>query len=811
MKKYKVTGMSCAACQARVEKAVSKVDGVTSCSVSLLTNTMGVEGDAGDKAVIKAVKDAGYGASVLTDEDTLSLGRDELRKMKVRLISSVIVLLVLMYFSMGHMISLPVPMIFHNKLYLGILEAVLTLVICIINRKFFVSGIRAVFNLSPNMDTLIATGSGAAFIYSMAVLITGEGDYYFESAAMILTLVTVGKTLEQYSKGKTTSALESLTKLAPDTCTIEEDGQEKTISTKDLKAGDTVIVRPGESYPCDGEITEGETSSDESIVTGESMPVDKKTGDMVISAAINLTGYVKVRATRVGHDTTLSQIITMVSEASATKAPVARLADKISGVFVPAVMGVAAVTFAMWMILGKDVGYSLARAISVLVVSCPCALGLATPVAIMVGSGVGAKHGILYKTAGALQEAGNVKIAAIDKTGTVTTGVMKVAEVGPEDGVGREDLIRLAAAAERGSEHPIGKAIAALAEPSEEYVIQSFKALSGSGVEAVVSGHKVHCGNIGLIREVTGLEIPEREQDQGVIYVACDGSFIGSITVADTIREDSSRAVEELRNMGIYTVLLTGDGEQAAREIADRAGVDKVIWKVTPAGKSDVIRQLRAYGKCAMTGDGINDAPALTEADTGVAIGAGTDVAIDSADIVLMNSSLSDLAAAIRLSRRTYRVILQNLFWALFYNVLLIPVAIGAYTGLGITMTPGLGALAMSLSSLFVVTNALRLNLTDIYKAGSGHKRSAISDITVNVTATEKEDTKMTKTMKINGMMCGHCEARVKKVLEAIDGVASAQVSHEKGEALVTLDGDVSDEVLTKAVTDQDYEVVSIG
>ena len=802
MKKYKVTGMSCAACQARVEKAVSGVDGVTSCSVSLLTNSMGVEGTATDEAIIRAVKSAGYGADTYKgDEDSFRQADEALHKMRIRLISSVAILLVLLYFTMGHMmLGFPVPVILHDHLYMGIWQMVLTLLVMVINRRYFTSGLRALINLSPNMDTLIATGSGAAFIYSVAVIVSGSGDYYFESAAMILTLVTVGKTLEQYSKGKTGNALKALMKLAPDECTVIRDGQEKKIRAAELVIDDVVIVRPGESYPCDGIVIEGESSSDEQLVTGESMPVDKKEGDKVISAAINLTGLLKVRATRVGSETTLSQIINMVSEASATKAPVARLADKISAVFVPVVMGIAAVVFAVWMLLGQSLEYSLARAISVLVVSCPCALGLATPVAIMVGSGVGARHGILYKTAGALQETGRIRIAALDKTGTITSGNMTVTEISPAEGIGREEFIRIAASAERGSEHPMGKAVAALTD-NDAAVIKDFKAHAGYGITVTVDGHEVAAGRADFVRRFADVE------DTGNILFAMDGRYIGSMTVEDTIKDDSRAAVEELRNMGIYTVMLTGDSGETARKIASQAGVDRVCARVLPSGKSSVIEQLKKYGRCAMTGDGINDAPALTSADTGIAIGAGSDVAIDSADVVLISGSLRDMAAAVRLSRMTYRNILQNLFWALFYNVLLIPAACGVYASLGITMTPALGACAMSLSSVCVVLNALRLNLSDIYSTRHDHGKTKISEI--NITIEEVQN--MVKTMTIKGMMCGHCEAHVRKALEALPGVESASVSHEKGEAVVTLSSDVSDEILTKAVTEQDSEVISIS
>jgi len=805
MKKYRVTGMSCAACQTRVEKAVSKVDGVLSCSVSLLTNTMGVEGDISDRDIIKAVKDAGYGASVLDDDDSLPSGADELKKMKIRLALSVVLLLVLMYFSMGHMMAgFPIPAILHDPVYMGILQCILTIAIMVINRKFFISGIKALMHLSPNMDTLIATGSGAAFIYSVAVMVTGgNGHYYFESASMILTLVTVGKTLEQYSKGKTTSALESLMKLSPETCTVLRDGEEMTIQTTDLKAGEVVLVRPGESFPCDGILIDGVTSSDESLITGESVPVDKEIGDSIVSASINLTGFVKVRATKTGRDTTLSQIISMVSEAAATKAPIAKLADRISSVFVPVVMGIALVTFVVWMIICRDIGTSLGYAISVLVVSCPCALGLATPVAIMVGSGLGAKNGILFKTAGALQETGRIKIAALDKTGTVTTGIMTVTDISPAEGVDPEHFKSVAATVEKGSAHPIGKAIASVADTSLE--MSDFRSYSGAGVSANVAGCEVYGGKLDFVKTVCDLQA---EDDPGMIFFASDGKYLGSVTVEDGIKEDSREAIDQLRGMGIYTVMLTGDGESSARKISEEAGTDKVLWRISPQGKTDAVRQMRSYGKCAMTGDGINDAPALTEADSGIAIGAGTDVAIDSADVVLMSGSLKDLAAAIRLSRKTYANILQNLFWALFYNVLLIPAACGIYSGLGITMTPALGAAAMSLSSVCVVLNALRLNLADIHDPRHDRKiGNAITDITVNI----KEDKTMTKTMKINGMMCGHCEARVKKALEAIDGVTEAKVSHENGEAVITLSKDIDDKVLTDAVAAQDYEVVSIS
>ena len=804
MRKFKVTGMSCAACQSRVEKAVGRVDGVTACSVSLLTNTMGVEGTATDRSIIEAVKKAGYGAEVLDGTGQLPDTEADMRKMKVRLVSSVVLLLILMYFSMGHMmLSFPIPGFLHDPVNMGILQLIITIAVLAVNSKFFVNGVRGILNLSPNMDTLIALGSGAAFVYSAAVLISGgRGDYYFESSAMIVTLVTVGKTLEQYSRGRTTDAISSLMKLSPSVCTVIREGREVSIRTEELVTGDIVIVRPGESFPCDGTVTEGSTSSDESLITGESVPVDKEEGDTVISAAINLTGLVKIKATGTGSDSTLSKIVSMVSEAASTKAPIARLADRISAVFVPAVMGIALVTFAVWMILGKDTGFCLARAISVLVVSCPCALGLATPVAVMVGSGLGAKNGILFKTAGSLQETGKVKIAALDQTGTVTAGVMTVTGIVPAEGVSREYFLKAAATAERGSEHPIGKAIASASDTYLE--LKDFRSHAGAGVTATVDGHEVKGGRSSFVS--SSCSIPEPD-GAGKIFFAMDGDYLGYIRVEDAIKPDSSEAVRQLRGMGIYTVMLTGDGEEAALRTASEAGIDKAVWRITPGGKASAVRQLKEYGKCAMTGDGINDAPALTEADSGIAIGAGTDVAIDSADVVLMSGSLTDLAAAIRLSRKTYSVILQNLFWALFYNVLLIPAACGAYIPLGITMTPALGAAAMSLSSICVVLNALRLNLTDIKDPARDRRRSSmITDVTIDIT----EEKNMTKTMKISGMMCGHCEARVKKAIEACDGVISASVSHETGEAVVTLGREIDSQVLKDAVEAQDYEVVSI-
>ena len=969
MDQYTVTGMSCAACQARVEKAVSKVPGVTSCSVSLLTNSMGVEGEASPEEIIKAVTDAGYGASrkgqntsdgsraaggrnsslARLAEQEAALEDHETPVLKKRLIASLGFLLVLMYFSMGHnMFSWPVPAFFHdNQVALGLLQLLLAGIVMVINQKFFRSGFRSLFHGAPNMDTLIALGSSAAFVYSVIMLFAmtraqADGnpeavmkygmEFYFESAAMILTLITVGKMLEAHSKGKTTSALKSLMKLAPKQACVLRDGQEMTVSVDDVAKGDIFLVRPGENIPVDGIVVEGSSAVNESALTGESLPVDKMPGDPVSSATLNQSGFLKCEATRVGEDTTLSQIIQMVSDAAATKAPVARLADRISGVFVPVVIAIAVVTVLIWLLAGQTTGFALARGICVLVVSCPCALGLATPVAIMVGNGIGARNGILFKNAPALQETGNVRIIALDKTGTITKGEPEVTDLIPAGGMSEDELLTLAGALERRSEHPLAKAVTAacsrLSRPLPE--VTDFLAAPGNGLSARISGQEsdgkqgsadaqsaseeqtsaagqeIIGGNADFIRKK--VNIPEAmmqkardlaEEGKTPLFFSRGNTFAGIIAVADTIREDSAQAIRELKNMGLHVVMLTGDNERTARAVGRAAGVDEVAAGVLPDGKESVIRALAEHGKTAMVGDGINDAPALTRADIGIAIGAGTDVAIDAADVVLMKSSLRDVAAAIRLSRRTYRNILENLFWALIYNTLLIPTAAGAYVKLlGITMNPMLGAAAMSLSSFCVVTNALRLNLMDVHDASkdrpgknaipagtlllAGTGKASASDplsedpllpagtgkpstegtgksagpeeagksagpeeagrsarpeeagrsagpdqadrtaqpenaeienqFSRNHTGSQmKGDILMTKTMKIEGMMCGHCEASVKKALEALDQVSEAVVSHTEGTAVVTLTGDVDDSVLTQAVEAKDYKVLGIS
>ena len=879
MEQYIVTGMSCAACQARVEKAVSKLPGVESCSVSLLTNSMGVEGSASPDDVIRAVTDAGYGASLKGGSSGSDSGRaDSLARiaqqeealkdhetpvLRRRLLASSGFLLALMYFSMGHMMwGWPVPAFFEdNHIAMGLLELLLAGIVMVINQKFFTSGFKSLFHGAPNMDTLIALGSSAAFGYSTCMLFAMtraqlEGnseavmkymmEFYFESAAMILTLITVGKMLEAYSKGKTTNALKSLMKLAPKTANVIRDGQELTVSVDQVHAGDVFVVRPGENIPVDGRVLEGNSAVNEAALTGESIPVDKAPGDEVSSASINQSGFLKCEATRVGEDTTLSQIIRMVSDAAATKAPVARLADRISGVFVPAVIAVAAVTIVIWLAVGQTVGFALARGICVLVVSCPCALGLATPVAIMVGNGVGAKNGILFKNAEALQETGNVRIVALDKTGTITSGEPKVTDLVPAAGLTEEELLELAGSLEQKSEHPLAKAVILYAEEKglQMREVTGFEALPGNGLTGVLDGDVLAGGSEAFIRG--RVEIPPQMHDE---YLRLSGEgktpllftkgekLAGIIAVADTIRKDSAEAIAQLRGMGIHVVMLTGDNERTARAVGKAAGVNEVVAGVLPEGKERVIRDLSAFGKTAMVGDGINDAPALTRADTGIAIGAGTDVAIDAADVVLMKSSLMDVPAAIRLSRSTYRNIVENLFWALIYNTLLIPAAAGAYVKLfGITMNPMLGAAAMSLSSFCVVSNALRLNLVKIHDASKDKKRGPALSLSTEGTLLEgsiSEDSDkaegdrtksdkmqetadkggyktMTKTMKIEGMMCMHCEASVKKALEALDGVAGAEVSHEAGTAVVTLDENVDDAVLTKAVEDKDYKVLGI-
>ena len=841
MEQYNVTGMSCAACSARVEKAVSKVPGVTSCSVSLLTNSMGVEGTAAASEIIAAVEEAGYGASVKgakTENREASRGAEEdmlkdkeTPKLRRRLIASLCFLIPLMYFSMGHMMwGWPVPEFFaDNHMAMGILQLLLTTIVMVINQKFFISGFRGLIHRAPNMDTLVALGSGASYGYSLYALFAmsdalTRGDmegvmpflheFYFESAAMILTLITVGKMLEARSKGKTTDALKSLMKLAPKTATILRNGQEAEVSIDQVRKGDVFVVRPGENIPVDGTVLEGVSAVNESALTGESIPVDKNPGDPVSAATVNQSGFLKCEATRVGEDTTLSQIIQMVSDAAATKAPIAKIADRVSGVFVPAVIAIAAVTILVWLLTGQTIGFALARGISVLVISCPCALGLATPVAIMVGNGMGARHGIMFKTAVSLEETGKAEIVALDKTGTITSGEPRVTDIVPAEGISREELLTLAYALERKSEHPLARAILAEAEArglEAGQDAEEFQALPGNGLSALWMGQRLTGGNLKFISGIA--KIPEEirtkaealaEDGKTPLFFTRDGQLAGIIAVADVIKEDSPRAVKELQNMGIRVVMLTGDNERTARAIGRQAGVDEVIAGVLPEGKESVIRELKKKGKVAMVGDGINDAPALTRADMGIAIGAGTDIAIDAADVVLMKSRLSDVPAAIRMSRATLRNIHENLFWAFFYNVIGIPLAAGIWIPLfGWELNPMFGAAAMSLSSFCVVTNALRLNWFKMYDASKDKKIKTKH-------YQKQEETTMKKTMKIEGMMCGHCEARVKKCLEALEGVSLAEVSHEAGTAVVTLDKDVADEVLKKAVEDQDYKVLEI-
>ena len=841
MEQYNVTGMSCAACSARVEKAVSKVPGVTSCSVSLLTNSMGVEGTAAASEIIAAVEEAGYGASVKgakTENREASRGAEEdmlkdkeTPKLRRRLIASLCFLIPFMYFSMGHMMwGWPVPEFFaDNHMAMGILQLLLTTIVMVINQKFFISGFRGLIHRAPNMDTLVALGSGASYGYSLYALFAmsdalTRGDmegvmpflheFYFESAAMILTLITVGKMLEARSKGRTTDALKSLMKLAPKTATILRNGQEAEVSIDQVRKGDVFVVRPGENIPVDGTVLEGVSAVNESALTGESIPVDKNPGDPVSAATVNQSGFLKCEATRVGEDTTLSQIIQMVSDAAATKAPIAKIADRVSGVFVPAVIAIAAVTILVWLLTGQTIGFALARGISVLVISCPCALGLATPVAIMVGNGMGAKHGIMFKTAVSLEETGKAEIVALDKTGTITSGEPRVTDIVPAEGISREELLTLAYALERKSEHPLARAILAEAEArglEAGQEAEEFQALPGNGLSALWMGQRLTGGNLKFISGIA--KIPEEirtkaealaEDGKTPLFFTRDGQLAGIIAVADVIKEDSPRAVKELQNMGIRVVMLTGDNERTARAIGRQAGVDEVIAGVLPEGKESVIRELKKKGKVAMVGDGINDAPALTRADMGIAIGAGTDIAIDAADVVLMKSRLSDVPAAIRMSRATLRNIHENLFWAFFYNVIGIPLAAGIWIPLfGWELNPMFGAAAMSLSSFCVVTNALRLNWFKMYDASKDKKIKTKH-------YQKQEETTMKKTMKIEGMMCGHCEARVKKCLEALEGVSLAEVSHEAGTAVVTLDKDVADEVLKKAVEDQDYKVLEI-
>ena len=832
--------MSCAACSARVEKAVGKVPGVTSCSVSLLTNSMGVEGTASPEAVIRAVQETGYGASEKgVSKQSASMAENEKAledhatpALKRRLIWSVGFLIVLMYFSMGHMMwGWPLPRFYNdNHVAMGLTQLLLTVIIMVINQKFFISGFKSLWHRAPNMDTLVALGATAAFVYSTYALFAMTGaqvrgdmdavmdymmDFYFESAAMILTLITVGKMLEARSKGKTTDALKSLMKLAPKTATVVRDGQEVTVPVEQVQRDDVFVVRPGESIPVDGVVLEGTSAVNESALTGESVPADKTPGDAVSAATVNQSGFLRCRATRVGEDTTLSQIIQMVSDAAATKAPIAKIADKVSGVFVPAVIGIALVTTIVWLLIGKPVGYALARGISVLVISCPCALGLATPVAIMVGSGLGAKNGILFKTAASLEETGRIEIVALDKTGTITSGEPKVTDILPAEGVSAEELLRLANTLERKSEHPLAKAILEYAKEQNVAAdeVADFQALPGNGLTATLDG-KPLCGGNDTFIGTTAPVSPEMkaqaaalaEAGKTPLWFSYDGRLLGVVAVADVIKEDSPQAVRELQNMGIRVVMITGDNERTAKAIGAQAGVDQVIAGVLPDGKEREIRKLKTEGKVAMVGDGINDAPALTRADIGVAIGAGTDVAIDAADVVLMKSRLSDVPAAIRLSRATLRNIHENLFWAFFYNTIGIPLAAGVFIPLGLTLNPMFGAAAMSLSSFCVVSNALRLNLFKLRDARHDHKHVKHSK-----KHEEKEKNEMEKTLKITGMMCGHCEARVKKALEAVEGVAEAKVSHESGTAVVTLNVPVEDAVLKKAVEDQDYKVTAIN
>ena len=856
MEQYTVTGMSCAACSARVEKAVSKVPGVTSCSVSLLTNSMGVEGSADPTSIISAVEAAGYGASVKgADKKANTLAADEAALedketpvLKRRLIASVGFLLVLMYFSMGHMMwGWPLPGFYDgNHVAMGLTQLLLTVIIMVINQKFFISGFKGLIHGAPNMDTLVALGSMASFVWSTYALfamtraqVDGNDElvmhymmeFYFESAAMILTLITVGKMLEARSKGKTTDALKSLMKLAPKTATLVRDGAEVTVAIADVQKGDVFVVRPGENIPVDGVVLEGTSAVNESALTGESIPVDKAVGDKVSAATTNQSGFLRCEATRVGEDTTLAQIIKMVSDAAATKAPIAKIADTVSGFFVPAVISIAVVTTIVWLLLGHELGYALARGISVLVISCPCALGLATPVAIMVGNGLGAKNGILFKTAASLEAAGRTQIVALDKTGTITEGAPRVTDLLPAEGVSETELLTLAAALESRSEHPLAKAVLADAEakaitPPE---VTDFAALPGNGLAAKLDGMDIYAGNAAFIQ--TKLTLPaalaqqaEKLASEGKtpLFFGGAGRLLGVIAVADTIKEDSPEAIRQLQNMGIRVVMLTGDNQRTADAIGRQAGVDEVIAGVLPDGKEAVIRQLQASGKVAMVGDGINDAPALTRADTGIAIGAGTDVAIDAADVVLMNSKLSDVPAAIRLSRATLRNIHENLFWAFIYNIIGIPLAAGLFIPFGLTLNPMFGAAAMSLSSFCVVSNALRLNLFDLHSTKHDHKKASPAAVSAQPAAENNtpsdteapdgkmEDNPMKKTLNVEGMMCCHCEARVKKALEAIPGVSEAVASHTDGTAVVTLTEDVADDVLKNAVEAQDYKVTGI-
>ena len=855
MEQYTVTGMSCAACSARVEKAVKAVPGVTSCSVSLLTNSMGVEGTASASAIVKAVQEAGYGASPKAaaaetpSAELDALADHETPRLKKRLIASLVFLAVLMYFSMGHMMwGWPLPHWFDgNHVAMGLVQLLLAGIVMVINQKFFISGFKGLLHRAPNMDTLVALGSSASFLWSTYALfamtraqVDGNDalvmhymmELYFESAAMILTLITVGKMLEARSKGKTTDALKSLMKLAPQTATLLQEGAEVTVPIAQVKKGDLFVVRPGENIPVDGLVLEGSSAVNESALTGESIPVDKAAGDKVSAATTNQSGFLKCEATRVGEDTTLAQIIRMVSDAAATKAPIAKIADTVSGFFVPAVISISVLTTLVWLLLGREFGYALARGISVLVISCPCALGLATPVAIMVGNGLGARNGILFKTAASLEAAGRTQIVALDKTGTITSGEPRVTDILPAEGVSESELLTLAASLEQKSEHPLAKAVLAYAETQTIACpdVTDFAALPGNGLSARLDGMEIYGGNAEFI--ATKASVPAELRAEAArlaaegktpLFFGGAGRLMGVIAVADTLKEDSPRAIRELQNMGIRVVMLTGDNQRTADAIGRQAGVDEVIAGVLPDGKEAVIRRLQQNGKVAMVGDGINDAPALTRADTGIAIGAGTDVAIDAADVVLMNSRLSDVPAAIRLSRATLRNIHENLFWAFIYNIIGIPLAAGVFIPFGLTLNPMFGAAAMSLSSFCVVSNALRLNLFDLHSTRHDRKpkSAALPAAPVQPAAAEntaepvsapvvKEDNAMKKTLHVEGMMCGHCEARVKKALEALPAVDEAVVSHEAGTAIVTLNAEVSDADLKKAVEDQDYKVTGI-
>ena len=844
MEQYIVTGMSCAACSSRVEKAVSKVPGVTSCSVSLLTNSMGVEGTASEQEIIKAVADAGYGASkkgegaAKTQSSSASAGEDMLKDrttpaLKKRLIASLGFLIVLMYFSMGHMMwGWPVPgFMKDNHVMMGLLQMLLTIAVMVINQKFFISGFKGMIHRAPNMDTLVALGSGASFVYStyalfamtdaqmrgnMDAVMSYMHDFYFESAAMILALITVGKMLEARSKGKTTDALKGLMKLAPKTAVVIRGEKEVQVSIEQVQKGDCFVVKPGENIPVDGEVIEGNSAVNESALTGESIPVDKAVGDKVSAATVNQSGYLKCRATRVGEDTTLSQIIQMVSDAAATKAPIAKIADRVSGVFVPTVITIAVITIIVWLIAGQSIGFALSRGIAVLVISCPCALGLATPVAIMVGNGMGARNGIMFKTAVSLEETGKMQIVALDKTGTITSGEPKVTDIIPAAGVTEDTLLKCAYALENKSEHPLARAILENAKEENAGIeeVTGFQALPGNGLTAILDDHTLYGGNYTFISSKVSVDEDiqkktERLAEAGKtpLFFGNEDRLLGVIAVADVIKEDSPQAIKELQNMGIHVVMLTGDNERTAKAIGQQAGVDEVIAGVLPEGKEQVIRKLKEKGKVAMVGDGINDAPALTRADMGIAIGAGTDVAIDAADVVLMKSRLSDVPAAIRMSRATLRNIHENLFWAFFYNIIGIPLAAGVWYPLfGWKLNPMFGAAAMSLSSFCVVSNALRLNLFKMYDASKDKKLKAKKE----KKRSKKEDKTMKKIMHIEGMMCGHCEAAVKKALEALPQVDEAVVSHEAGTAELTLNAEIADDVLKKTVEDKDYTVTSV-